>query len=54
MGEGGGGGGWAHPNKPFYPCKCFLYCLSVCLQAFSSSGSVKLLNNRSSEAEGRL
>lgn len=44
----------AHPNKPFYPCKCFLYCLSVCLQAFSSTGSVKLLNNRSSEAEGRL
>lgn len=44
--------GGCHPNKPFYPCKCFLYCLSVCLEA-SAARAQKLLNNRSSEAAGR-
>lgn len=28
--------GGRHPNKPFYPCKCFLYCLSLCLETLAA------------------
>lgn len=47
------GVGGCHPNKPFSPCKCFLYCSSVCLEALAARALRKPLNNRSSEAVGR-